>query len=123
MPSRRGVFRHEYALQEQRSVTLDDDGAGTIIFFPGGARERWLISLVNVTCTQLTTINVPTMIMYRSAPVPAYQIGGTYTATLDSDSSDRFLLNMNELVYCVFTGGDPTAVGTVRLEGTRYVWE
>lgn len=117
------VRRYMWALYERQSVQLDSNGAGTIRFAPGGARERWLITLVNVTCTQLTTLKTPTMIMYRSAPVPSQQIGGTYSATLDTDSSDQFLMNMNEDVYCVFSGGDAGAVGTVRIEGTRYVWE
>jgi hypothetical protein len=117
------VHKFTWSLQEQATCTLDSLGNGQIRMSPGGARERWLVTLVNVTCTQLTTINVPTMKMYRSSPVPQYQIGGTFTATLDTDSTDQFLFNMNEDLYFVFTGGDPGAIGSIRIEGTRYVWE
>lgn len=122
LPANRRVRKFTYALQERQSVTLDSNGAGTIRFAPGGARERWLVTLINVQCTQLTLSKVPTCLLYRGAPTPAYQIGGTYTGSFDTDSTDQFLMNMNEDLYAVFSGGDPTAVGTVRLEGTRYVW-
>jgi len=114
--------RYVWALYERNSVQLDSNGAGTIRFSPGGARERWLINLVAVNCTQLTTLKTPTMLTYRGAPVAPYQIGGTYSAVLDSNT-DPTLMNMNEDFYCVFSGGDAGAIGTVRLEGSRYVWE
>ena len=114
-----------WALYERSQVTLDSNGSGTIRMAPGGARERWKISVVSVTCTQtvVNSSNVPTMLMYRGSPVPANQIGGTYTATLDTDSTDQFVFNMNEDVYFVFSGGDAGAIATIRIEGTRYVWE
>lgn len=119
---RPAVRKFTYALQERQSVTLDANGSGTIRFAPGGARERWLITLINVQCTQLSLSVVPTCLLYRGAPTPAYQIGGTFSGSFDTDSTDQFLMNMNEDLYAVFTNGDVGAVGTVRLEGTRYVW-
>lgn len=115
--------RYVWALYETGTTALDANGNGTIRLAPGGARERWQITLVTVTCTQPLSIKVPTMTMHRTAPVPQYRIGGTYSAILDTDSTDTFLFNMNEDVYFVFTGGDLGAIATVRIEGTRYVWE
>jgi hypothetical protein len=63
------------------------------------------------------------MIMYRSCAVPGNQLGGTFAATMDSDSADTYILNMNEPIVFVFTGGDPGSVGNIHIEGIRYVWE
>lgn len=119
----RPVRKFTWALNETGSVQLDALGNGTIRLSPGGARERWLVTLINTTCTQPLTVAIPQMIVYRSSPVASNQIGGTFTANLDTDSSDQFLLNMNEDMYFVYSGGDIGAIATIRIEGTRYVWE
>lgn len=120
---RRQVNRYVWTLQETRSVTLDASGNGTIFLSPGTARERWLITLINVSCTQTTASIVPQMLMFRSSPVAVNRLGGTYNAVGDTNSSDQILLNMNEPIYFVFSGGELGDVATIRIEGSRYVWE
>lgn len=119
----RNPHKYTWALREMGTCTLDANGNGSVFLQPGGARERWMVTLTNVTCSQPLTVKMPQMIMYRSSAVPANKIGGTFTATLDTDSVDEILLNMNEGIYFIFSGGDLGAVGTIRIEGTRYVWE
>lgn len=122
--AQRKVKQYVWMLYDNRNVTLDGNGDGTIIFFPQSARERWLMTFINISCTSdVGSTLVPTMTMYRSAPVPAYRIGGSYNGLGDTNSTDQILLSMNELLYMVWTGGDPGAVATARIEGSRYVWE
>lgn len=118
----RAARKYTWKLDERGSIVFDGNGRGVITLAPGGARERWKIEFVAVNATQLGTLAIPTMIMYRSAAVLGNQLSGTYVATLDS-STDTYLLNMNEPVVFEFTGGDPGAVGSVHIEGLRYVWE
>ena len=130
MVSKRGMYRytnkrpHKYvwALNETGSTVLDGAGNGSFQIVPGGARERWMVTLIN-TFVQELTIDVPTLRVYRGSPMPAYQLGGTFTGNLDTNSTDTFLLNMNEGMWFVYTGGPPGALATIRIEGTRYVWE
>lgn len=120
---RRQVHKYIWALNEMGTVTLDINGNGQFTLAPGGARERWLVTLINTTCTQPLSVKVPKLVVYRSSAVPSNQIGGTFTANLDTNSTDSFLLNMNEGMVFVYSGGDFGAVATIRIEGTRYVWE
>jgi hypothetical protein len=87
---------------------------------PGGARERWEIHFVSVASTTIDPAKIPQMIMRRGS-INGPQIGGTYSATTDSNT-DPILLNMNEAIAFTFTGGDTGAVGTVHIEGLQYVW-
>lgn len=120
---RRNVEPNVWALYLAKSIVLDSSGNGTLTFFPEYARERWLVNFINVTCTSAAASTlVPTMTMYRSAPVAAYRIGGSYNGLGDTNSTDQILLNMNESIYMVWTGGDPGQTATARLEGSRYVW-
>lgn len=116
---------YQWKLDQLATVILNAAGAASTQLSPGGAREKWTINFVavNTTTTILNSTNVPTMIMYRSAAVPGNQLGGTFSANMDTDSSDVYALNMNEPIVFVWSGGDPGAIGTVHIEGTRYVWE
>lgn len=110
-----------WKLDESGTCTYDSNGNGTITLAPGGAKERWVIHFTAVSSTQLTTNNIPSMVMYRGSAVPGNQLGGTFSALADSDT-DEILLNMNEGVVYVFSKGDPGAQGSVHIEGVRYVW-
>jgi len=104
---------------------LDATGAGQAQLNPQGARERWTVNFigVNMTNTIPASLLVPTMIVYRAAAVPGNQLGGTFSALLDNDSTDMYVLNMSEGMVFVFSGGDPASIGNVHIEGIRYVWE
>lgn len=115
---------YQWKLDESGTTILDSNGAGTIQFAPGGAREKWSINFVAVNC-QIPDDSylVPTMILYRASAVPGNQLGGTFSATMDADSTTVYNLNMNEPVVCVFSNGPPGAQAYVHIEGIRYVWE
>jgi hypothetical protein len=119
------VREYQWKLDQTGIVTLDATGAGTTQLSPGGAREKWTVNFVAVNTTVVTpnSTNVPTMIMYRSAAVAGNQLGGTFSANMDTDSTDTYALNMNEPIVFVWSGGDPGAVGKVHIEGIRHVWE
>jgi hypothetical protein len=114
--------KYTWKLDERGTCVFDSNGSGIITLAPGGARERWEIHFMAVSATQLTPTKVPTMVMYRSSAVPGNQLGGTSSAISDSNT-DPILLNMNEPIVFVFTGGDAGASGSIHIEGLRFVWE
>lgn len=113
--------KYVWKLDERGTCIFDTNGTGTVTLAPGGARERWEIHFTAVSATVLTPTNVPIMVMYRSSAVPGNQLGGTSSAISDANT-DPIPLNMNEPIVYVFSGGDPGAVGTIHIEGLRYVW-
>lgn len=117
----RPAVKYTWKLDERGICSFDANGSGTVTLSPGGARERWEIHFTSVSATQLTPTKVPTMVVYRSSPVPGNQLGGTTSAISDANT-DPIMLNMNEPIVFVFSGGDPGAVGTIHIEGLRYVW-
>lgn len=114
--------KYVWKLDERGNVTFDSNGAGTVTLSPGGARERWEIHFVAVSATTLTNTKVPSMIMYRSCAIPGNQLGGTLSAISDA-STDPIMLNMNEPILFAFSAGDTGAVGSIHIEGLRFVWE
>lgn len=127
---KRGMYRNRrqrmtkftWALREQSSATLDGSGNASFSIIPGGAREKWVVTLISTSCT-LTDVNNPTLTVYRGCVLPSNQISGTYTGSLDTNSTDRFELAMNEGLWFVYTNGDPGSIATARIEGIRYVWD
>lgn len=113
----------QWKLDERKSMTLDSSGSAQGLLAPGGAREKWVINFMTVSTanTIANSPNVPQMIVYRQAPIPGNQLGGTFSALLDTNT-DTFLLNMNEGLYFVVTVGDVGSVVTVHIEGIRHVW-
>lgn len=106
------------------SVVLDSTGAATTQLSPQGARERWTVNFIAVNTTAIpNSHNVPQMIIYRSAAVAGNQLGGTFSANMDTDSTDIYELNMSEPLVFVWSGGDVGTSGTVHIEGIRHVWE
>ncbi len=117
------LTHYRWKLDETARVALNVNGDGVVQLSPGGARERWTINFITVSTSGIpnTSINVPTMIMYRASAVPGNQLGGTTNALLDT-TTDVFELNMNEPIVFVITGGLVGAVTTVHIEGIRHVW-
>lgn len=119
----RKLKHYQWKLDETARVTLDINGSGIVQLSPGGARERWVINFITVNTNGIpnNSINVPQLLMYRSAAVPGNQLGGTTNALLDT-TTDVFELNMNEPIVFVISGGELNAVTTVHIEGIRHVW-
>lgn len=122
--SQRSRIRHyEWKLDERLSLTLNASGAATGQLAPGGARERWVITFINVATTNIpaNSTKVPKLIIYRSSAVPGNELGGTFNAILDN-STDHYELNMNEPLVFEFTEGDTNSIGHIHIEGVRHVW-
>lgn len=113
----------QWKLDERTSMTLNSGGSGQALLAPGGAREKWVINFMTVSTTNVpaNSPNVPQMIVYRGSPVPGNQLGGTFSALLDTNT-DTFLMNMNEGLYFIVTLGDVGSIVTVHIEGIRHVW-
>jgi hypothetical protein len=116
------MTKFTWALREQGSAILDASGNGRFQLAPGGAREKWTVNLITTFCTLTTTAN-PTLIIYRASVMPGNQIGGTYTGSLDTNSTDVWHLAMNEGLWFVYTGGPVGAQVNARIEGIREVWD
>lgn len=117
-------LRHyQWKLDERTQATLNAQGGATMMLSPGGAREKWVVNFQTVSTANVPTnsTNVPQMIVYRQAAIPGNQLGGTFSALLDSNT-DTFVLNMNEGLVFVVSGGDSGSIVTVHIEGIRHVW-
>jgi hypothetical protein len=117
--------QYQWKLDQTGSVTLDANGNGQFQLAPGGAREKWTINYVSVTMTNTipNSVKVAQMVMYRSSAQPGNQLSGTSFANMDADSQSVYAFNMGEPAVFLFSGGDPGSIGTVHIEGIRYVWE
>lgn len=120
--SRRRLKHYQWMLSLTGSCVLDATGRGQFQLEPGGARERWIVALIN-TNVQTDSLLIATLRVYRGSPVPTNLLGGTYTANLDSNSTDRWVLNMNEGLVFVYEGGAEGDVATAHIEGVRHVWD
>lgn len=121
---RRPRIRHyEWKLDERLSLTLDANGFARGQLAPGGARERWVITFINVVTTNIPALStkVPQLVLYRASAVPGNQLGGTFNAILDS-TTDHYELNMNEPLVFEFSLGDAGSIGNIHIEGIRHVW-
>ena len=112
------VSRGQYRLDVTGSAILDSNGNGTSTVSVGGAREIWTITFISVNAGSTKS---PTVQFYRNAPVPGNFISGTFSGNLDVDSSPNVVLRQGELIYAVWSNGDPGAVVYFRIEGTKTV--
>lgn len=122
--AQRSRIRHyEWKLDERLAITLDSNGYGIGQLAPGGARERWSVTFINVVTTNIPalSVKVPQLVIYRGSAVPGNQLGGTFNAVLDS-TTDLYELNMNEPLVFEFTLGDVGSIGNIHIEGVRHVW-
>ena len=117
------IKHYQWKLDERLNLTLDVNGAASGQLAPGGARERWVITMVNVRTTNIPALSteVPQLIMFRSSAVPGNELGGTFNALIDA-SVDHYELNMNEPIVFEITEGDEDSIVHIHIEGIRHVW-
>lgn len=98
-------------------VTLDGDGNGTCTpVGPTSPSETWTVSLISVQCTSA-----------RAEAIASVYLDGallgttTWGSTGDSDSAISQQVMPGQQVTATWTGGDPGAIATLTVFGTRQV--
>ena len=99
-------------------LTLDSNGAGTLLFGPVPNVEQWNITTMSVTTSGPNTKQALVQV-YRNTPsIQAALIDGTYSGNFDTSACD-ITLDAGERLYIVWSGGNANAAATYRIEGTR----
>lgn len=122
-PAQVRTRHYQWKLDERITLVLDANGRAEGQLAPGGARERWVVTSINVTATNVpaASVNVPQLIIYRSSAIPGNELGGTFNALMDS-STDYYELNMNEPLVFQASQGDVDSILHIHIEGVRHVW-
>lgn len=103
------------------TVTLDGSGNGTVSAGPLGAREVW--TLTSVACSVSTNNNEATFAIYVGDRVYPGGLRDQSFSGSSGDSSDRISdpIKSGWKIWGVWAGGDPGAIATMSLTGTREI--
>jgi len=101
------------------TVTLDVSGNGTVSAGPITAREVW--HLTSVACSVTTNSNEATFAIYVGDRVAPGNLRDQSFSGSSGDSSDRITdpIKSGWKVWGVWAGGDPGAIATMSLTGTK----
>lgn len=103
-------------LRDSRSVVLDANGFGAVIFGPSRPNTRWEVTRISVQVS--SNVAEPAANVYRGNPASGSFITGTYAGSNDTDSSvNDGPLWPGEYYTCVWTNGDVGAVAVVTFGG------
>lgn len=114
-------------LNESQPVTLDGSGNGTVEMRPDGANEYWYPDNVTVSAPNPAggPPNFEAQCKMYAGPKAAdqYFVDGSFSGS-SGDSSGRFQgyvigRHADPKIIAVWTGGDPGAVATLRVQGTK----
>lgn len=111
-------------LNEQLSVILDGSGNGTVALSPDGPHEHWLPTLVSVSVATHAA-EAQCRIYIGSKPTQDNFVDGTLSGST-GDSTDRVAgydvaRTQQPAIWAVWAGGDPGALATVVVNGTREI--
>jgi hypothetical protein len=108
-------------LTRTASVTLDGSGAGTAAIGPRITNEIWTVGVASVSAS--ANVNEATCRIYAgSAAGPGTFIDGTtWGSTGDATSNFSGPLYGGQQVFAAWSGGDPGAIATLVITGTRQV--
>lgn len=114
-------------LNEADSIVLDGSGNGTLAMRPDGSREYWLPTMVSEAAPNPAG-GIPAhearFDLYIGYKVGSqYFVDGTYTGS-SGNSTDKVAgytigRHADPQIIGVWTGGDPGAVATMRVQGTK----
>lgn len=110
------------SLSESVSVQLDGSGNGTAKTGPLSARETWQPSNVHVSVSTATNEAVCNIYVGDAAQQRNFR-DATFTGS-SGDSSDRVnadTVTVGAYVWAVWTGGDPGAMATLSVTGSKMV--
>lgn len=104
-------------LNDGSSVALDASGNGTAQIGPGSTGEKWQLQKIAVIGNSSTT-SQPVANVYINSVSQQNFFDGTQTGNQDS-SDINWILNQNEKIIAVFSGGTSGATHTLSIFGTR----
>lgn len=102
------------------TVVLNGSGAGTAKNGPSGAFETWNAQAAAVSAST-NTAEAQCKIYVGDSPTAPNYVDGTLSGST-GDSTGRVSarpLKLGDYVWAVWTGGDPGAVATLNVTGTR----
>ena len=103
------------------TVVLDASGNGVAKVGPIGAREIWFPQVASVSVS--SNVNEASCKTFVGDPVSQTFVDGTLTGST-GDSTDRisaYQVPLGWFVWAKWTGGDPGAVATLTVAGTKQV--
>lgn len=104
------------------TMVLDGAGNGTARLGPAGARETWFPAVASVSVAT-NAKEAQCKIYVGDSPVPAHFIDGTLSGST-GDATGRVAgstIKLGWFIWAVWSGGDPGAVATLNVTGTREV--
>lgn len=114
-------------LNESEPVVLDSQGNGMVQMRPDGSHERWMPTMAAVSVAPLGPdgiVNEATCSIYSGqTPTAANLIDATLRGS-SGNNTDRLAGRIigrtrDAYVWAVWTGGDPGAVATLTITGTK----
>jgi hypothetical protein len=106
-------------LNESVPIVLDGSGNGTARLGPASHGEAWHPDTTSVKASSNTN-EAQCRIYAGDSPTDRNFIDGTLSGST-GDSTDRVNgpIRMPNAVFAVWSGGDPTATATLRVQGTK----
>ena len=110
----------QFPLTVTATVTLNGSGAGTASTGPQFPRESWDVAVASVGAA--TNAAEATCKIYAGPPAaPLFIDGTTWGSTGDSTSNFSAPVYLGSAVIATWTGGDPGAIATLTVTGTRRI--
>lgn len=107
--------------ESSQPVTLDSDGNATAFVAPNGT-EKWNVNRYGVLTNQdPVATTIPICKLYMDSVADANFIDGTYTGNQDAGDGN-IILEKNQKLYAVWTGGIPGSIATLSVFGTRELY-
>lgn len=109
-------------LTRTAKVTLDGSGSGTAAIGPASAGETWYPSVVSVSVAT-NAAEASCKIFAGALAAPFTYVDGTLSGST-GDSTGNIagrILHPGEQVFAQWAGGDPGAVATMNIQGSRAV--
>lgn len=107
-------------LDESTQIVLDASGNGAVTIGPSYSYQIWKPTQINVLVS--SNQKEPVFKYYRGSSIGLTNyLGGTYTGSNDQSDISGQILQPGEVFLCVWTGGDPGALASVGLNGTKEI--
>jgi len=107
-------------LDEFAQVQLNGSGNGAVTIGPSNSYQKWIPTQINVQVSSNTS--EPVFKYYRGRTAGgANFLGGTNTGSNDQSDISGQILQPGEVFLCAWTGGDPNAIASVTLNGTKEI--
>ena len=107
------------------TVVLNGQGGGTLKVGPIGPREVWspLVASVSATTGSPIVNEAQCRIYIGPSPTPQYFVDGTLSGSTGDSTANvsGSSVSLPWSVWAVWSGGDPGAVATLNVSGTKAI--